>query len=597
MAVNNFLRESEVIIVERKETTKRKTIPNLFESPVTMEKLVELRKVDLTKVSIAAVECAQSMGYSRSTTGSVFAAALAYWSNKFDLTEIYHYRKTIVENISNSFSFQGTLEEMVDRWLADIRVLADQCNEDELLAYILFSSGQNRRATVNEHLFKVVESILDLKNTDSLIDITADDGDFFINAYLHDDFASFCGGISRLSHLNEITKLRALFLGTDKFVFENYDSTPQKYDKVFLSLLNHLPKVKDVNPDIEPFASCYDLLPESVRSNWFYIYVAFSRQVSDGRSVILTFDNVLQRSSKVEITLRKRLVEMGLIEAVVAFPQGSLTFTNAAPNLLVLSSNNKEVKMIDARDLKNHDRGTNGLTLNNANEIIKRFNEENIHSRLVTSEEMKSKNFNLSPVVYLKEDDLEIEGGVRLSDVVLKAERGKAISSVELRENQSDEPTDYKYFSFANAEAGVYPYLKEFDKNFEKFCLNEGDLIISRSAPYKLMIMPKLEAKNVLAVGNLYFLRFNPEKIDSIYALCYLKSEEGRKQLEILSKGAVISMLTMQDLMRVKIPKIPMEEQKVIVQKYCALRDELDALEAKKKELEDEILNLVKREE
>lgn len=581
--------------MKEKEITKRKTIPILFESPVTMEKLAELRKVDLANVSIAAVECARSMGYSRSSTGSVFASALAYWSKKFDLTDVGHYRQTIVKNIPPAIGLQGTLEEMVDRWLVDIRVLAEKCSEDELLAYTLLSSGQNRRVGANEYLFKVVESILELKNTDSLIDITGDDGNFFINAYLHDNFASFCGGISRLSHLNEITKLRAFFLGTDKFVFENYDSTPQKYDKVFLSLLNPLPKVKDENPDIEPFASCYDLLPESVRSNWFYIYVAFSRLAFDGRSVILTFDNVLQRSSKVEITLRKRLVEMGLIEAVVAFPQGSLTFTNAAPNLLVLSSNSKEVKMIDARDLKNHERGTNGLTLNNANEILKRFNEENIHSRLVTSEEMKSENFNLSPVVYLKEDDLEIEGGVKLSNVVLKIERGKAIPSPKLHENQSDEPTDYQYFSFANAEAGVYPYLKEFDKSLEKFCLNEGDLIISRSAPYKLMIMPKLEAKNVLAVGNLYFLRFNPEKIDSIYALCYLKSEEGRKQFEILSKGSAISMITMQDLTRVQIPLIPMEKQKAIAQKYRALRDELDDLEEKKKDLEDKLLNLVKR--
>lgn len=581
--------------MEGKETTTRKKIPNLFESPITLEKLAELSKIDLTNVRIAVVECARSMRHSATKEVCVFISALAYWRKKFDLTDMPHYRKTITKNIPPAIGLQGILEEMVDRWLDDICVLADQCSEDELLAYTLLSSGHNKRISTNEHLFKVVENILELKNTDSLIDITADDGDFFINAYLKDNFASFCGGIGRVSHLNGIIKLRAFFFGTDKFVVEDYDTNQKKYDKVFLSLLNPPPKVRDENPDIEPFVSCYDLLPQSLRLNWFYISAAISRLASNGRAVILTFDNILQRSSKVEINLRKRLVEMGLIEAAVAFPQGSLTFTNAAPNLLVLSSNNKEVKMIDARDLKNHERGTNGLTLNNANEILKRFNEENIHSRLVTSEEMKSENFNLSPVVYLKEDDLEIEGGVKLSNVVLKIERGKAIPSPKLHENQSDEPTDYQYFSFANAEAGVYPYLKEFDKSLEKFCLNEGDLIISRSAPYKLMIMPKLEAKNVLAVGNLYFLRFNPEKIDSIYALCYLKSEEGRKQFEILSKGSAISMITMQDLTRVQIPLIPMEEQKAIAQKYRALRDELDDLEEKKKDLEDKLLNLVKR--
>lgn len=581
--------------MSKNNITNHQTIPNLFESPVTLEKLTELKKADLTNVRIAAIECARSMGYTRRKTGSIFASALAYWSKKFNLTDVNHYRKTIVENISSSYSFQGTLEEMVDRWLDDILILADKCSEDELLAYILLDSEQNKRVYANENLLNVAENILNLKTSDSFIDITANDGDFLINAYMRYKFTSFCGGIGREKYLNGIVKLRSLFLGTDTFVIEKIDSTPRKYDKVFLSLLNPPQDVDEKNPDIEPFASCYELLPQNSSLNWFYIYASVSRQGHEGRTVILTFDNMLQRSSKVEINLRKRLVEMGLIEAVVALPQGSLNFTNAAANLLVLSSGNKEVKMIDARDLNNHKRGFSGLTSDNANEIMKRFNEENDYSRFVTSEEMTNEKFDLSPVVYIKKVDLEIEGGISLSEAVIKKERGKSFSSSELLEKQSDKPTDYQYFSFAKAENGIYPYLKELDKGLEKFCLKEGDLIISRSAPYKLMIMPKLEAKNVLAVGNLYFLRFDSEKINSVYALCYLKSEEGQKQLEILSKGAVISMLTLQDLLKVKIPLIPMEEQKAIAKKYFVLKDELNALEIKKKALEEEMLNLVKR--
>ena len=130
------------------------------------------------------------------------------------------------------------------------------------------------------------------------------------------------------------------------------------------------------------------------------------------------------------------------------------------------------------------------------------------------------------------------------------------------------------------------PYLAEMEESWERFCVTEGNLVISRSAPMKIGIVPPLQGKKVLANGNMYFMQLDEKMVHPIYVMCYLKSREGAKQIEYLSKGSTIKIISRKDLLQVKIPVIPMDEQMKVVEKYTSIRRHLSVLKRQTQELE-----------
>ena len=136
-------------------------------------------------------------------------------------------------------------------------------------------------------------------------------------------------------------------------------------------------------------------------------------------------------------------------------------------------------------------------------------------------------------------------------------------------------------------------YLTEIEEDWEKYCVSEGDVVLSRSAPIKIALVPPLHGKKVLANGNMYFMKFDETKIHPIYALCYFKSGEGRQQLEYLLKGVITPVLSRKDLLRLKIPMISMERQKAIADKYLSIRRHLATLRRQECELENAMASLL----
>jgi restriction endonuclease S subunit len=174
--------------------------------------------------------------------------------------------------------------------------------------------------------------------------------------------------------------------------------------------------------------------------------------------------------------------------------------------------------------------------------------------------------------------------------------RGGNIKSSQLEEWASDEPTEYQYIMLKHIEnnevADNLPYLKEINEKNQKSLLKAGDLLISRTAPFKVAVMPETGTK-VLANGNLYYLRFDQKKVNPVYAMLFLNSERGKQALDAFSKGMTLNMLSRRDLADIEIPVIPMDEQMKMVKQYEELSKELRHLKEQEKAILDKMAVLM----
>lgn len=77
-----------------------------------------------------------------------------------------------------------------------------------------------------------------------------------------------------------------------------------------------------------------------------------------------------------------------------------------------------------------------------------------------------------------------IKNGVPFESVIKNITRGAQIKASVLDEIVSDEPTNMQYLMLANLQDGIIsddlPYLKEMNPKYEKYCIKNGSLVISK---------------------------------------------------------------------------------------------------------------------
>ena len=159
------------------------------------------------------------------------------------------------------------------------------------------------------------------------------------------------------------------------------------------------------------------------------------------------------------------------MEAVIALPQNLYLNTGIACSLLVLSRNNKNIRMIDATEMVSVGRRQNILSDENISEIVELLNTDDKNSRLVSIEEVAENEYVLNPSRYLQQETV-VKNGVLFETVIKNITRGAQIKASVLDEIVSDKPTNMQYLMLANLQDGIIsdelPYLKEIDS---KYCL------------------------------------------------------------------------------------------------------------------------------
>ena len=516
---------------------------------------------------------------------------------------------TILKDADLNYSITLTLSSVLDELYEEIDALAKRFSSNQILS-IIFSDlswylrNPGRRSCLSatpESFSSLARELLQIKAGEKVMDYCFGTGDFSINAYLYSEADYICGTEISTEAVN-ISKIRTAFI-SDSFNITQGDSIKSKEqaDKVFVDPPLGVRDLSDSSwaPRDVTVAKFFENIPRAKRSDWMFVLSALEKQIKGGRTVILTYDSLLFRGVRGEMDIRRYLVDSGLLEAVIALPDGIRMDTNLQCDMLVFSQNNQKVKMVDARDCKVKEHNNSNMTPDNIKEILRRLNDSTEYSSIVSHADIAKRAYDLSPVEYLASSVIEVENGVSLSELSVSIGRGQVIPAVKIEQLATESETDFQYLMLKDVDNDTInlslPHLKQIEDAFERSCINEGNLIISRSAPFKLAVVPNLHEKKVLATGNLYFLELDTSKVHPIYVLCYLKSREGMNQLMHLSRGSKIKILSLRDMQQIMIPLIPLEEQMAIVEKYLSIKRHLSVLNHQICELESQLAGLLER--
>lgn len=553
---------------------------------------------------------------------SIFAlAVLAYWKKLEELRILS--MKMAMERITDADAKQY-LEEFSARYTSAVEQVAQELSIEELQAVILF--WENRHAVPargNETPMTVARlalRLLDVQDGDVLLDLGAGRGIFLREA-------AFLGKDVRLAALDKDRSMCRILqfcsgsMGWGAAIYEDdilvTDLARFGANKIFMdatfeasdSGIDEVRQRLSSNPIFRDFHG--QDTPKKLATEWWHIVAALAGH-HEGRMVALIRDRSELISAETEI-FRQKLIQEGRIEAVIAL-SGELDYVRLPLYLIVFSQNNTSVRLVDAREIyTSSDEETSKkrvslgfhpartLKAKDMDAIFQALEKDSSNSRCFSCEEMAGRGYRLLPDAEFLNND---EYCMSMSDLpmiqdICQIYRGDIAANAKALEGSfSETPTDCQYLQLKDVQDGIISgplkYLKEIDEKKSQFCANNGVLIMGKNAPVRIGLLEVSEDAKVLLSGNIYAMKVDEGKCDSVYLMLYLQSEDGMRQLEHILRGkTAVQTIGLQDLKKVKIPMIPLEEQHEIAKKYRELHAELQEVLGKAEQIRGSIKQLV----
>lgn len=485
--------------------------------------------------------------------------------------------------------------------------LTDKYDEDVLVSYILFAEP-NRYSEVSDYatprgIIKLAINILDIKPDDKVLDMGSGLNNFLITASVTENSAKYFGveintksivvaNIRSLVAENDITVVQGDMLakscnefGANK-IFSNYP--------IGMKLAQLKQKI-DVNPTLRKY---FGNMKRNISSDWIYNFAVLDNLGDSGRAVVLMTNSGTWNSS--DEMIRKYFIESGHIEGVILLPERLFTGTGIPMTLLVLGKNKSQtVKMVDASSIYTKGRRQNTLEENDIAHIMEYYNTDSKFSRSVSIEEISKEEYLLNPQRFNLSMNEDVDG-IPFEDICIQISRGAQIKSSELDELATSESTGFHYLMLQNINEGLIeeslPNLKTIDKRYEKHCIQDNNLILSKIGfPFKVGLAHVEPNEKILANGNLYFIELDESKVNPVFVKAFLESELGQAQLSKLSKGSAMKSISIRDLIQLRIPNISRKEQEKISLQYLDLCDDIVILQKQLEKIKDKKANLLNR--
>lgn len=323
----------------------------------------------------------------------------------------------------------------------------------------------------------------------------------------------------------------------------------------------------------------YEGIPHFQSSDWLFNLQLIARLKDGGKAI-----GVMTRGSSyngADEKIRRHFVANGWIEAVIALPVGMFSpYTNIPTTMVILSKGNDAVRLIDASELCQKGRREKIFSDSDVERILELLSEDDEGlSKLMTYEELADDSFILNPERHLGEA-IEVKDGTSVEDLSLKITRGSGWAKRQLEEFNSNTPTKFRYLMLQNIVDGEVeddlPYLTEIEPSQDKYCVKDGDLLLSKIGPnFKIAVAVVPEGEKVLATGNLYIISLDRAKIDPRYVKLYLDTDQGVAQLRRACVGTTMPSIPAKAFGDILIPMASLDDQVKIIDRYEALRQEI----------------------
>ena len=340
-------------------------------------------------------------------------------------------------------------------------------------------------------------------------------------------------------------------------------------------------------------------LPPKTSLDWAFIMNGLEALEGDGKAIFSVSNSALFMGGQVT-KIRENFLAADLIEAVIALPSGLFSPYTQIPTAILVINKNKQrlinkIRMINATSVPViKTKASVTLAEESLRKIIKAYEgNDDVEGfvKSVDSDEIRKQDSILLPEQYVKDtvykidDDMVIEidaakwteaGTVKLADIAEIYRGFNAISS--------DEAADGKYafikISDLNNQEVEFSKLakgnvKENTK-VENYKVQKGDILLSARGTTDKLARITEDTSNTLITQNLVGIRPKKGKVDSRWLLEYLLSPLGLAELASIRVGTTIAQLPMKGLATVKVPNLPLEEQKKMMDAYQDERSVLD---------------------
>jgi len=113
----------------------------------------------------------------------------------------------------------------------------------------------------------------------------------------------------------------------------------------------------------------------------------------------------------------------------------------------------------------------------------------------------------------------------------------------------------------------------KFETSHTKAFAQDGDVVISTRGSFKSAVLHSSE--KVIASSSVYLLRLkNKDSILPEFLAIFLNSPIGQKYFSLVMTGAAIKLILRKDLENIKVPLLPIEQQKKVVDLFQNMKQQ-----------------------
>lgn len=520
-----------------------------------------------------------------------------------------------LETFKDTANLPDEMNEIVTRHTADywniVLGYQNAFRPEQLKAFILFENPdenyKNSPTPTPNGVSVLSHSILDIHDTDKVLDMCSGTGSFIIEAYKQHPNADFYG-IDLNYIANDMLKIRADVLGM-KINVQLADALEYRFENKMDKIFSNYPwgvRFKNANEYKENIQRHFNMNPLSVRrasSDWLFNTTIIDQLKESGKAVAIMAAGSTNNTKDSDI--RKFFIENGVIEAVILLPDSLFPGTKIGTVLIVFSHHNTSVKLIDARHCYESSKKGNILNRDNIEEIISLLKEKNDKSIIVSPEELAKDNFILDATRYL-ETPPELENATPIKDVCISLARGSQFSQADLKHLKTENRTPYRYLTLSNIVDGIIDFsekevfLTEVPEKMKKYTVKNNSLVISKvsmdGTSFKSAIVTTTTQETIIADGNLIVIEFDENKVNPYFIQAFFSSSAGIATLKRAYSGTAMLTLSLEALANTLIPLPSLKKQTELGKEYEKELQNIKKLKlALKKAIEN--LNLIYKEE
>ena len=448
-----------------------------------------------------------------------------------------------------------------------------------------------------EGINKLALQILDIQNGDRVMDLGCGTAGFMVEMFKNDKLAryvedgfgdAFPGGkyygYEIATEEYEVAVLRANLLGAHYI-----DRDIMNVDGMYVSKMC----------DTRSFDKIFADYPRGIRyeyhyidgnkmsSDWMFNDWICNHLSSNGKAVAIMSNGSAWNNQ--DIKTRERFVKSGLIEAVIALPEGLYGNTGVAVTMVVFSRDNKRVRLVDATKIVTQEKPCNRLSDENITKIVMGLRQNTDYSKVVDIKDLEENDYVLNYGRYVAAD-IKFENGQKLGNLIKSIRRGVLYKNTGLSSNKTNTTVDVQYLTLADIKNGIIDdelqYLdagSEYEKSVfidklmkkKNFFVKKNDLIISKSGePYKIAVADPKPGQKIVPSVNLYVIELDTSRIDPYYVKVFFESQRGKALLNSRSNHATMVNISQEELQKIEIPVPSLEVQKKIKNAYLAAADE-----------------------